>query len=400
MKRHLLTIGIIVAALIAAAIVVWSRCRPYTPALMAMDFSEPDALAAWSSEPDVPEPEATIVSPEDSFLSIERGFWSTKAFTPEPDGLYRIRFRARTDKPLYWVMVYEDADGQFLAPSPYDRVYGGGEWRDYEGCAHVHPDAVRMRLRFEVIRGDPLEVDDVRIEQVPPFQVQRWARQLGRAVPPLDYKPPHDRWMHLNRTRNALRRGKPWRIVMVGDSICADIANSLFDVRLGARWMTSDIELINSARRNTGPYYFTQPAALEKYVLRHEPDLLIITGISHGHNAEGHRALIHAVRKVHDCDILVMPGSIAPRRVPRAELIEATGKAANQLHINKVTGFPARLGQMAEEEQVAFLDIRTAWESHLASSEHPHEWYMRDGVHANSRGKYVVGEILLRFLAP
>jgi hypothetical protein len=297
-------------------------------------------------------------------------------------------------------MVYDDAEGIFMAPSPYDRVYGEDEWLDFEGCVRVHPDTASMRLRFEVITGRPLDVDDVRIEQVPPYQVQRWARRLGRTVPPVTYKPPRDRWQYLNRTRNALRRGTPWRIVMLGDSICADIANSLFDVRLGARWMTSDIELINSARRNTGPYYFAQPTELEKYVTRHQPDLLIITGISHGHNVEGFRQVIHGVRKTRACEILVMPGSIVALRVQKPEVIASTGKVVTQKQVDRVAGFPARLGQMAKEEEAAFLDIRTAWDEYLATSERPHDWYMRDGTHANSRGKYVVGEIMLRFLAP
>ncbi len=398
------TLVIVALLVLCAATWLWFRCQPFTPPLFEADFSDPGALADWSVDTNAIGHTTgianVVTTGGNPFMRIESGAWESRAFTPGAHELYRVRFRARTEAPLYWVIYYYDAEGQFLAPSPYDRVYGTGKWMDFEGFARVHPDTARMHLRFEVNSGHSLDVTDIRIERVPPYQVQAGMRRLGRTLPAVRYRAPVDRWEHLNRTRNALRRGIPWRIVMVGDSICADIANSLFDVRLGARWMTSRIELVNSVRRSTGPWYFTQPDALEHYVLRHEPDLLIITGISHGRNPEGHRALVRAVRKHHDCDILLMPGSIAGMPVPKPEIIAATGKAANQAHIDHVTGFPDRLRLVAEEEQVAYLDIRRAWDSYITNSDRPHEWYMRDGVHANGRGKYVVGEIMVRFLAP
>ena len=56
------------------------------------------------------------------------------------------------------------------------------------------------------------------------------------------------------------------------------------------------------------------------------------------------------------------------------------------------------LTAMTVEENVSFLDMRKLWNEYVANSGKPIEWFMRDEIHANSRGKQVVGQYLLNYL--
>ena len=47
--------------------------------------------------------------------------------------------------------------------------------------------------------------------------------------------------------------------------------------------------------------------------------------------------------------------------------------------------------KMTSEEQVEFLDVRSVWDQYLRESFKPGDWFHRDIVHANGRGKQVLG---------
>jgi lysophospholipase L1-like esterase len=62
--------------------------------------------------------------------------------------------------------------------------------------------------------------------------------------------------------------------------------------------------------------------------------------------------------------------------------------------------FTARMQRMTDEEHVELLDMRSAWNDYVLKSPRPIEWFHRDPIHGNSRGKQVVGRILFRYLEP
>jgi hypothetical protein len=51
-------------------------------------------------------------------------------------------------------------------------------------------------------------------------------------------------------------------------------------------------------------------------------------------------------------------------------------------------------------EHVEFLDMRSEWNEYVLRSPRPIEWFLRDPIHGNSRGKQVVGRILFRYFEP
>ena len=55
---------------------------------------------------------------------------------------------------------------------------------------------------------------------------------------------------------------------------------------------------------------------------------------------------------------------------------------------------------MAAQEKVEFLDMAGPWGRYIHDSEHALGSFKRDRVHANDRGKQILGRILERFFAP
>jgi hypothetical protein len=138
---------------------------------------------------------------------------------------------------------------------------------------------------------------------------------------------------------------------------------------------------------------------VKQYVLRFKPDLVIIAGVSHGFNVEPIQSVIRQIRAGSRTEILVLTGAICPVEHLATLYWKQSGQPLEKAWKNIET-FASRMQRMTAEEGVEFLDVRRAWEQYLAGSTRPADWYHRDVLHANSRGKQVVGRILLRYLAP
>jgi hypothetical protein len=68
--------------------------------------------------------------------------------------------------------------------------------------------------------------------------------------------------------------------------------------------------------------------------------------------------------------------------------------------IDQIEQFDGALAAMCRAEQVEFFDVRRAWDDYLLRSPKPYEHFARDAIHANGRGKAVLGRILGRYFAP
>ena len=213
------------------------------------------------------------------------------------------------------------------------------------------------------------------------------------------YAPPEGRWRRLAETRRRLADGGTLRIVMLGDSICNDTSNSLFEVLVGRACPKARIEVITSVRGGTGCTYYKDENRVAEYVLRLRPDLVVIAGISHGYDAEAIRSVVRQVRTAWACEILITNGAVCPEERMTESFLEHSGLAAAEA-LERIRTWPARLSRMADEENVELFDTRAAWNACVAASGRPVEWFMRDPVHANGRGKQVLGRILFRYFDP
>ncbi|NQT91133.1 MAG: SGNH/GDSL hydrolase family protein [Lentisphaerae bacterium] len=328
-------------------------------------------------------------------LSVERGhIWETPALDTDPLAYYRISFKSLAEVSSYLGIRFFDRQGELLTSDCFTEIEPSADWRDNEFLVRAHPLSGATRIMFQPMpaageRGTSgrralLYVDDVNIRAVRRQEAAAWADRVYAGLPPLAYTPRPGRWEFLPKTMAALRDGGVIRVVVLGDSIACDTANSAFDVLIERHYPAARLLVIPSTRRNTGCRHYLEEELVQAYVLDRRPDLLVIGGI----NNRGTGSILEMIRQVRDksdTEILVMSGGFGINFMQ-----QAAGRGQRSHPMSTVAG----------EEHVAFLDSGLILGKYLLSCGKPYEWFMRDQVHPNDRGKQLFGRILERYFAP
>jgi hypothetical protein len=375
------------------------------PPLLRSDFRLSADAEGWqgSAAPDAfaGQPLRLADDPDEHGLRIKSGILTSPAFPVEPFASYRLRLLAKGADGGHWAVSFLDAEGNEIVADAYDLIDPAPDWRPSELCFRGHADArqarVHLRRNYNSPTSAPLDVKNVRVEPITTAEAAAWAAGLAGQCPVVRFKPAADRWRHLGKSMAKLSAGERLRIVMLGDSICNDTSNSLYETLLAERYPGARIEVVTSVRGGTGCIYYKDENRVQSYVLDYEPDLVIIAGISHDFDVEAMRSVVRQIRAKSGCEILVMNGAIAPWEVlePAFVKVRPAGMALDQME-----GFDDALAAMCREEQVEFFDMRRAWDDYLLESHRPYEHFARDSIHANGRGKAVLGRILGRYFAP
>ena len=329
-------------------------------------------------------------------LVVRKGYWQTPPLEVEPFHYYRISFDSKTKSQAYWSVAFLDDKGQELAADVYDSIDASRDWQGSKFCFRAHALTKRVRVRFPSI-ADALFLRNAIVERVSAADVAAWADDVAAGDPGLRYKAPARRCERLPKTMKTLQQGGKLRIVMLGDSICNDTSNSLYETLLLRAYPKARIEVVTSVRGGTGCLFYKDPPNVQEHVLRFHPDLVIIAGISHGYDPEAIRSVIRQIKKASSSEILVLTGAIAPAEWCRKNYLKDVPLLQGLENFEK---FTPRLRRVTDEENVEFLDMRAAWDEYLLYSPRPCEWFHRDIIHGNSRGKQVVGRILLRYFEP
>ncbi len=198
--------------------------------------------------------------------------------------------------------------------------------------------------------------------------------------------------------RERLRAGQILRVALVGDSIMNDLANSTCDALLRRRFPKSSIEIINAVGGGTGADDWLNDAEttwprhdldLNAAVIRTLPDLVIIGGISNGKSWRSDIAQL--VSRIRDESYSLRGSS------PDFLLVSgAFGSGKDSLD------YELGLSDLASEMGCGFLPLRSITESYFesaAKSHYPKSHFYRDDIHANHRGKQLLGRILLTFFS-
>lgn len=205
---------------------------------------------------------------------------------------------------------------------------------------------------------------------------------------PIEYQPPADRFANIPKTLARLRDGRELRMVLLGDSIMGNTSSSSFELLVMRNAPKCKITKIASLRSSTGCTYYREENRVEEYVLRHNPDLLVIGGISNRGDAEAVRSVVRQVRA----------------RKPDTEVLLLTpvfGSAGCD-HIRTFTpqidtttpNFRFDMQRVAAEEKCAFFDMTGPWWTYIQASGKTYGWFMGDAVHANARGCQIIGRLL------
>lgn len=208
------------------------------------------------------------------------------------------------------------------------------------------------------------------------------------AMDPIAYRPPVDRFTYLPKTMGKLREGGELRMVLLGDSIMGNTSGSSFELLLMRDYPKCQIVKIASLRSSTGCTYYQEDNRVQEYVLKHNPDLLVIGGISNRGDAEAVRSVVRQVRaRKPDIEVLLLTPVFG---AVRDEHIRTFTREIDTTTDN----FRFKLQKVAAEEKCAFFDMTGPWWSYIQDSGKTYGWFMGDAVHANARGCQIIGRLL------
>ncbi|MFW6162380.1 MAG: SGNH/GDSL hydrolase family protein, partial [Planctomycetota bacterium] len=394
---------VLIGTALAVLVVATVRAAGGERVLLATDFESDPREAGWTlggyphQEPKGSWTDKTSVSGRRALRSDE-GWWSSPRLEVEPLAWYRVTFAATVEGKGYWWVKFFDADGEGLDSDHYSSVYPSDEWQSHDFCFRARHNAAWAELRFQAVAA-PLFIDDPRVETISREEVARWADRKYLELPPARLDAVPRAGTLLARTMARLRDGKTLRVVMLGDSIVNDIGNSPWDVLVERAWPGGRIELILSVRGGTGCQWYKQDNRVQPYVLDHRPDLLVIGGISNGHDPESIRAVIRQVRAKQDPDILVLSGALSTwddfqRHIARWP------EDKQQEAMRRARAYRPGLERMTAEEEAAYFDLRAHWDAYVERIRKHPEWLRRDRPHANCRGRMVLARLLAAWFAP
>ena len=208
------------------------------------------------------------------------------------------------------------------------------------------------------------------------------------AMDPIVFRPPAGRFANIPKTMSKLRDGGELRMVLLGDSIMGNTSGSSFELLLMRDYPKCKIVKIASLRSSTGCKYYQEENRVQDYVLKHNPDLLVIGGISNGGDAEAVRSVIKQVRaKKPDTEVLLLTPVFGSTR---DEHIKTFTREIDTTTSN----FRFNMQKVAAEEKCAFFDMTGPWWTYIQESGKTYGWFMGDAVHANNRGCQIIGRLL------
>ena len=343
--------------------------------------------------------------------AIER----TETVPAKPFHYYRIRFAARAAKKgqrAYWFVYFYDADGREITSDHYGGFYLDTAWQAYEYVFMARAGSVSMRLGFGChadrsrpgLRRVPVDLDAVRLEHSSKEAALAWMDAFAEDLPPLKYEPAGDRHRFLPQTMRRLREGGELTVLMLGDSICNDTSNSMFQLLLERRYPGARVRLIHSQRGGTGCRYYQHARGFDRYVKPYEPDLLVIAGISHGRDVRAIRRVIRKARRQQpELEVLVMTGAVHEPGLSKDMMLRGVRDVPPKQRaaaMKEIEAFHQRLLAAGAEDAFAVFHMRRVYEDYIAAAPHDRHWFMRDLIHANARGKQVLGRILERYFQP
>ncbi|MCL5278371.1 MAG: alpha-L-fucosidase, partial [Planctomycetes bacterium] len=212
-------------------------------------------------------------------------------------------------------------------------------------------------------------------------------------IPPVPYSPPVERWDKLPATRKLLMEGGTLHVVMLGDSIVNDASRSCWNLIVERRQPKCRIEKTTCVRGSTGCWWYQEPGRVQKYVLDHKPDLVIIGGISHRNDVESIRSVIRQIQEAAKPDILLMTGAFGATDPAKNEQWQKISDPS------RYSDYRKGLEKVAGEVGAAFLDMEAAWATYIRNSGRDLATFKRDAIHADAQGEQILGHILANYLS-
>jgi len=387
--------------------------------------------------------------------------WRSPSFDVDSLGFVRLSFRARLDPSgptptitqsynknnLSFVSINPAATwnldpanpgpsgGDLIADDFTSLLNLSDQWSNQVFYSRAQANAQQMAVSLSGTDA-AFFIDDIRIENVSNRgDVAEWADQIwaGRSFSPTLDAPPDiptniasEQLKRLTHTLSKLKAGEAVRIVLVGDSIVNDLANSAFDVLLERQFPGASVSVITAVGGGTGmdqwnPQNNTYPfISSSSYngalnfndaIIEQQPDLVLLGGISTPGNSSGYAAFQAIIEKLRSQSVLDRLGY-------QPDIMLATGAfgplwqnwyPSNELNATR-NDYRGNLLRIANQYNTAYIDLTGIWGEYLIASQNatapaamisPESrfGYWRDTVHANTFGKQILGRALTAFLS-
>lgn len=329
----------------------------------------------------------------EGYYEDKGGKWEGPVFAADANefAYYRMKFKSKSKVNGHYAVFFHDADGKPIVADIYAHVYGGNGWLDNDVCFYGRENGKGINIIFQSTAK--LEVKDLTVERIDWKTCADWADALYATLPPLPEFPLPDLNKSIPRSMEKLKKGGKLRIVMLGDSIVNDTFNSVWPALLQRAYPDCQLEVICSVRGSTGCWYYRENEHFKSYVADLKPDLLMVGGISQKDDIEAIREVLTRARRELGCEVLLMSGPmhddwrVYDPAVPDKEL-SAQSRPRQEFYIAEE--------KLAKELDVAFIPMDDIWHKYLGASRKPWRWFHRDKVHADDRGKQILGRILER----
>lgn len=305
---------------------------------------------------------------------------------------YSISFDAKAPEDCHWGVFFHDGEGKTIVADVYSSIYAEKGRQHYEQVVYGREGATGLHPFVQSVKG--VEIWDMQVRRISAKEAADWCDRLYRTLPQLSYARPPNRLKLLPSTMEALNKGGGLRVVMLGDSIINDTFNSNMQALMLRLFPKADLKFICSVRGSTGCWHYQVPEHFKSYVSDLKPDLLIIGGISQKGDAAAIRNVIEMARRQMGCEVLLMSG---PLDKDWRKYDECNPHLELPAQVWTPYPFLEKLKCMSESLQVEFLDMATVWHNYLGASQKPWQWFHRDSVHGNDRGKQIVGRILASY---
>jgi len=216
-----------------------------------------------------------------------------------------------------------------------------------------------------------------------------FANAVYAKMKPIEYTPPANRWKHIPKTMQRLQNGGTLRMLMLGDSIMDDSAQSRFDLVVQAMYPGSTVVKLQDGFGGGGCWGMKDN--VDHFVIQHQPDLLIIGGISQREDIEAIRSVIRQSKaQLPELEVLLSTPVMGHENDPYNK------NWTLEIDAEKFA-YRANLKKLAEEENCEFLDLTGVVRKYMLDSGKCIGWFMRDGVHANERGSQAIGRHYVEF---
>ena len=311
---------------------------------------------------------------------------------------YSIAFESKCDERSHYFLTFKRANGELIVADIYGSMDAGSDWVQHNHVFTSREGASSFQVGFQ--SSGQLDIRNLTVQT----QTLQEALQINQS----QYAPvPADLLKsiptaHLPKLQQHLDNGTPCRIVMLGDSIINDTYNSVFQMYLDQQYPGNQVEIICSVRGSTGCWYYQEQDKFKEYVTDLHPDILLIGGISHRGDIDAVRNVV-TMAKASGCEIALFSGPMAHDwRQPEDPSTALSAQSIDPARVSEVLGdsirFESPLQQLAQEMDVDYFDLFSAWHTFLGASQQPWQWYHRDPVHANDRGKFVLGKFMQSYL--